>query len=311
MLARFSLASKYRQKNGDSYEDKANFIDCVVWGKSAENFAKYARKGSRVCVEGAFRQSTWEKEGVKQSKVEINVSEWQLLDPKDKGANEKVVQGIAILNGPTGVRDQLGTLSAQKVVEIAPDSSRGLEWAAYPASSLDGDYKYLQMLLDRMVNLSATRSHYDASKQSGESKLWDFLMQKSVLESIATATENAVNQILSHWEAYTMAPVVEKRFALNRNYDARDLKTTLELIFQAMSLMLGETVERKLKETARDSLKSVGVNLSPDELTASNAELDAAAEAKANLDALTSDVLAMGRVTQDATLNEPKDDEGE
>ncbi|MBK7363026.1 MAG: hypothetical protein IPJ01_12080 [Micavibrio sp.] len=218
-----------------------------------------------------------------------------LLNSESVLAQKVRNQGIAILNGPTGIRDQLGTLSAQKVVEIAPDSSRGLEWAAYPASSLDGDYKYLQMLAERMVNLSATRSHYEAANQSGESKLWDFLTQKSVLESIATATENAVNQILSHWERYTLAPVVEKRFSLNRNYDARDLKSTLELIFQAMSLTLGDTVERKLKETARDALKSVGVNLSPDELTASDAELDAAAEAKANLDALTADVKAMSR----------------
>lgn len=84
-FVRFSLASNYSQKKGETWEEKANFIDCVVWGKSAENFAKYAKKGSRVCVEGALRWSSWEKDGVKHSKIEINVSEWQLLDPKEKG----------------------------------------------------------------------------------------------------------------------------------------------------------------------------------------------------------------------------------
>lgn len=85
-FARFSLASNYSQKKGETWEEKANFIDCVAWGKSAENFARYVRKGSRVCVEGALRWSSWEKDGVKHSKTEIMVENWQLLDPKEKGA---------------------------------------------------------------------------------------------------------------------------------------------------------------------------------------------------------------------------------
>lgn len=90
MIARFSLASNRKIYNKDTQEsrEEVGFFDCVLWGKSAENFAKYAKKGSRVCVEGALRWSSWEKDGVKHSKVEINVSEWQLLDPKEKGASE-------------------------------------------------------------------------------------------------------------------------------------------------------------------------------------------------------------------------------
>jgi hypothetical protein len=213
-----------------------------------------------------------------------------LLNSESVLAQKVRNQGIAILTGPTGTRDQLKTLSTNKVVEVAPDATRGVEWAGYPSSTLDGDFKYLDKLAQRMFSLSGTRSHYDAAQQSGESKLWDFLTEKSLLENIANATETAVNQILAFWEAYTMTPPVEKRFSLSRNYDARDLKQTLELIFQAMSIKLGPTVDRKLKETARASLAALGVSLNPDEVAASDAELDEADAASSNLESITADI---------------------
>ena len=182
-------------------------------------------------------------------------------------------QGLAILTGPVGTRTQLATLSTNKVVEISADSTRGIEWAAYPASSLDGDYKYLQLLMQRMEQLSAVRTHYDAASLSGESKMWDFLSQKALLETIATSTEEAVNGILNHWAAYLGVDTQAERFKLSRNYDARGLKETLELIFQASSLSLGETVQGKLKMSARDALRQLGVNLTEEEKAASDGEI--------------------------------------
>lgn len=82
-FVRFSLASnKSVKKSEGSYEDKAGFFDCIAWGKSAEILHKYVSKGKRICVEGSLSWSSWEHDGKKQSKVEINVESFQFLEPK-------------------------------------------------------------------------------------------------------------------------------------------------------------------------------------------------------------------------------------
>lgn len=181
-------------------------------------------------------------------------------------------QGIALLYGPEGTREQLATVSTNKVVEISSGATVGLGWAAYPASSLDGDFRYIQLLIERMTSLSATRANGEAVRQSGESKLWDFLAQKSILEMIADSTETAVNQVLTMWERYAGIPHVEKRFVLKRSYDVRALKDTLELIMTAMSLQLGKSVDEKLKTAAIESLVSLGVTMTPEEIEQAAAE---------------------------------------
>lgn len=88
-FCRFTLASNYSAKSGDSYVDKVNFIDCIAWGKSAEALHKYAQKGHRVAVDGALRWSSWEAEGKKHSKVEIQVEAFQFLQPKKDGGQSE------------------------------------------------------------------------------------------------------------------------------------------------------------------------------------------------------------------------------
>lgn len=87
-FCRFSLASNRHIYNRDTQEsrDEVGFFDCIAWGKSAETIHKYLAKGRRICVEGNLRWSSWEAEGKKHSKVEINVEGFQFLDAKPDGA---------------------------------------------------------------------------------------------------------------------------------------------------------------------------------------------------------------------------------
>ena len=50
-VASFSLSVSrpFSHKNGGTPE--ADFINCVIWRRQAENLAKYCRKGSQVAVE--------------------------------------------------------------------------------------------------------------------------------------------------------------------------------------------------------------------------------------------------------------------
>lgn len=94
-VGKFSLASNRKEKSGDTWTEKPGFFDCVVFGKSAEILKQYTRKGSKLCVEGSLRWSSWEgSDGKKQSKVEIHVEGFQFLDAKPQGEQSEP-QGAA------------------------------------------------------------------------------------------------------------------------------------------------------------------------------------------------------------------------
>ncbi|MGA8656692.1 MAG: single-stranded DNA-binding protein [Chthoniobacterales bacterium] len=59
------------------------FVDLKIWGAAAENFAKLARRGREIFVEGSLRQDRWEDdEGKKRSRLYVNVLSWQFTQRK-------------------------------------------------------------------------------------------------------------------------------------------------------------------------------------------------------------------------------------
>lgn len=100
MIGKFSLASNRKEKSGDTWTDKPGFFDCVAFGKSAETLQKYTKKGSKLCVEGSLRWSSWEgSDGKKASKVEIAVESFQFFDAKPQGEQASEPQGAATFGG--------------------------------------------------------------------------------------------------------------------------------------------------------------------------------------------------------------------
>jgi single-strand DNA-binding protein len=88
-VAKLRIAVNGRRKNGESgeWEDKPNFFDVTVWGKSGENAAKYLRKGRLVLVEGRLDWQEWEGEEGKRQRVEIIAEKLTYL-PSGKGKGE-------------------------------------------------------------------------------------------------------------------------------------------------------------------------------------------------------------------------------
>lgn len=78
-ICKFSLAINRRRKNGDRWEDEANFFDAVLMGRTGEAIHRYLLKGKQVGVEGELRQSRWEQDGQSRSRVEIFATNVQLL----------------------------------------------------------------------------------------------------------------------------------------------------------------------------------------------------------------------------------------
>jgi single-strand DNA-binding protein len=78
-VCKFSVAVNRRRKNGDQWEDEANYFDVVLWGRQGEALNQYLLKGKAVGVDGQLRQDRWQQDGQNRSKVEIVADNIQLL----------------------------------------------------------------------------------------------------------------------------------------------------------------------------------------------------------------------------------------
>ena len=69
--------------------EEADFINCQVWGKQAENLTKYQDKGSLIAVSGALRVDIYEVEGNKKYKTYVLVSNIEFLGTKKEENAQK------------------------------------------------------------------------------------------------------------------------------------------------------------------------------------------------------------------------------
>jgi single-strand DNA-binding protein len=78
-VANFSLGINETYTVDDEKRQITTFTDVQVWGPSAENLTKLARKGQEIFVEGALRQDRWEDKqtGQNRSKLYVKAERWQ------------------------------------------------------------------------------------------------------------------------------------------------------------------------------------------------------------------------------------------
>ena len=73
----------------DKYGEGADFINCVVWGKQAENLCKYQEKGSQIALSGRISTRTYDDaKGNKQYITEIVADSIEFLGSKRKEETE-------------------------------------------------------------------------------------------------------------------------------------------------------------------------------------------------------------------------------
>lgn len=81
-----AVNDRRRNPQTNEWEDHANFVDCVLFGRRAEALAPKLRKGQKVAIEGKLRYSSWERDGQRRSKLEVMVDEVELMSPKGQQA---------------------------------------------------------------------------------------------------------------------------------------------------------------------------------------------------------------------------------
>jgi single-strand DNA-binding protein len=84
-IGKFTLATD----TGYGDKKKAEFTDCVAFGKTAELICQYVKKGDPLLVEGRLQTSNWEHEGKKHYKTEVVVDKMTFL-PKPKKEEKEI-----------------------------------------------------------------------------------------------------------------------------------------------------------------------------------------------------------------------------
>ena len=89
----FTLAvnRRFTDENG---EKKADFINCVIWRKQAENLAKFTDKGSLIGVEGSLQTRSYQNSDGKTVFVtEVLCNNFSLLESKKQATQDNAWDG--------------------------------------------------------------------------------------------------------------------------------------------------------------------------------------------------------------------------
>ena len=95
------LAMNRRWRNEAGQQQEATtFIDCRLWGRTADSAAKHLTKGAAVLIEGRLEQEEWlDKEtGKKRRKTLVIADTWQFASPRRPDTRAPATESPQTLN---------------------------------------------------------------------------------------------------------------------------------------------------------------------------------------------------------------------
>jgi len=110
----FTLAVN-RQFSDQSGEKQADFIQCVVWRKQAENLARFVKKGALLGVEGRIQTRQYESDNGTRYVTEVVCDSVQFLE--SKGSNQQEAEPTIKEETRTADNDEFYETSKQLAAE--------------------------------------------------------------------------------------------------------------------------------------------------------------------------------------------------
>ena len=101
-IARFSLAVDRRfRRNGD--EQTADFISCIAFGKTAEFFERFGRKGTKFVLEGRIQTGSYtNKDGQRIYTTDVVVENAEFAESKNVASGNNNSNGGSAVPSPSG-----------------------------------------------------------------------------------------------------------------------------------------------------------------------------------------------------------------
>ncbi len=88
---RLATTETYLDRN-QTRQERTEWHSVTMWGKRGEALAKFLTKGERIFVEGSLRTSSYEKDGEKRYRTEINATNI-ILAGRGRGAGDEAGGG--------------------------------------------------------------------------------------------------------------------------------------------------------------------------------------------------------------------------
>jgi single-strand DNA-binding protein len=122
-------------------KEEVSFFDCVAFGKTAENLAKFFTKGRMIIVEADPKQETWDDKngGGKRSKVVFIINQWHFCDSPDRagdGSAPAPATARAAAPSPGGQNKPAPVTAAQRKTMAGMVSGGSQEYVPIDADSL-------------------------------------------------------------------------------------------------------------------------------------------------------------------------------
>jgi single-strand DNA-binding protein len=117
----FSIATNrtYKDANGVRQE-KTDYHNIVVWGKTAENVATYMKKGSQILVEGRMETRSWDDAATKTKKYRTEI----------------VADTVQFGSKPSGTSTPTSTNSSQSA---SPKQEEEIDTIEYPEEQINAE----------------------------------------------------------------------------------------------------------------------------------------------------------------------------
>ena len=91
-VAQITLAVNRTFKNANG-ERESDFINCVIWRKSAENFANFAKKGALIGITGRIQTRNYENaQGQRVYITEVVAENFQMLESRNQQQGQQQAQ---------------------------------------------------------------------------------------------------------------------------------------------------------------------------------------------------------------------------
>lgn len=128
-VAQFTVAVNRRFTNSQGERD-ADFINCTIWRKAAENFTNFTHKGSLVGLDGRIQTSSYEKDGQRVYRTDVVIENFSLLSPRDETSSKPADTSNQKRSNINGYSDQPANTAnkpADKSSDPFKDNSRPID----------------------------------------------------------------------------------------------------------------------------------------------------------------------------------------
>ena len=131
-VCQFTIAVNRPYTNDDG-ERKADFINCVVWDKLAENLSKYQKKGNQVAVEGRIQTRNYDDQnGQKRYVTEVIVENIDFVGSRRDNAQGQASQSAPAMPSANFNNQPTSTEATPYDFSATPSSPAGANISSDP-----------------------------------------------------------------------------------------------------------------------------------------------------------------------------------